>query len=271
MRRVNKIVVVVLCLCLPSQAAGRPLAMKNTQEFLRTTVGVGAVAISLCLGGCEFHAPPAVEQQQSSAPSRNYTLLLENPQVAGAVIPLTETARFRAMGQLSAKDYDGLAVYYQQGGLHSTGVAAAVTELGTDILLLRKNGGFNQLVPTAAVKGVAIDDSSYRGLLVAVPSEKSHYEWYPLPNDVAYSPDYETIARHSHLVQGEVVQAFSGGYLLIKATYATDSTGKVTPLTEPLPLFAHVSAVGQLDPEDPIPTARNCGDQCHAEQFLHED
>ena len=271
MNALNKIVVVVICLCLQPQAEGRSLAIKSTLQFLRTTVGVGTVALSLCLGGCDFHAPPAIERQQSSPPRRDYALLIEDPRVVGSVISLAEAAKFSDIEQLSAEDYDGLIVYYQQGSLHSTAVAAALTELGTDILLIRKNGGFNQLVSIDAVKGVSIADSQYKGLPVAVPSEKNHYEWYPLPSDATYSPDYETVARHSHLVQGEVMQAFSGGYLLINASYTIDSSGKVTPLAEPLALFAHVSEVGQLDSEDPIPTAGNCGDQCHAEQFHRAD
>ena len=209
--------------------------------------------------------PPS---QADEIQQRDYHRLLQRFSIGGAGITSDDVGRFIDENRLSAADYDGLTIYYEQGVLHTSGTAIAIPELGTQILLVKKDGAFNQLIHTDQVVGVAIDDSEHLGLPVAVPTEESEYEWQPVPHEI--TADLEAIIQQGHLIHGDVIQQFTGGQLLIASSYTIDKDGKVTPLENPRNVFAPASKVTWFDPKAPIPTATKC-EQCHDAEFPNED
>ena len=199
---------------------------------------------------------------------RDYRRLIRKLSIEGAGITNDDRERFAGEGNLSATDYDGLTIYYVQGALHTTGTAIAVPELGSQILLVKKDGAFNQLIHTDQVIGVAIEDSTHLGLPIAVPTEESEYEWQPVPHEI--TADLEAIIQRGHLIHGDVLQQFTDGQLLVASSYTVDKDGKITPLENPRNIFAPASKVTWFDPEAPIPTATKC-EQCHDAEFPNED
>ena len=235
----------------------------------------GALAIAtatMTVGVSVFISTRPVEVtphlQADTTQQRDYQQLIQRFSVWGEGIASDEIERFVAKENLSALDYDGLTIYYVQGVLHTSGTAIAIPELGAQILLVKKDGRFNQLIHTDQIVGVAIDDSEHLGLPIAVPTEESEYEWQPVPHEI--TADLEAIIQRGHLIHGDVLQQFTGGQLLIASSYTVDKDGKITPLENPRNIFAPASKVTWFDPNAPIPTATKC-EQCHDAEFPNED
>ena len=264
----------VLCVLLGSVQAQEVLArggiLSSGKADLWGALALGT--ITMVVGVNVFIAtrgvkvmPPA---QADEIQQRDYQQLIQRFSVGGDGIVSDEIERFVDKEDLSALDYDGLTIYYVQGVLHTSGTAIAIPELGAQILLVKKDGRFNQLIHTNQVVGVAIDDSEHLGLPIAVPTEESEYEWQPVPHEI--TADLEAIIQRGHLIHGDVLQQFTGGQLLVASSYTVDKDGKITPLENPRNIFAPASKVTWFDPNAPIPTATKC-EQCHDAEFPNEE
>lgn len=263
-----KKLVILVVLCIPV-AQARGLSTKASNNLVNAgllAVIAMSVGTSVYISSRSVHVVPpsqAAENQQ-----RDYRQLIRQSSLEGGGVTTAGSERFVDTANLSATDYDGLTVYYEQGVLHTSGTAIAIPELGSQILLIKKDGAFNQLIHIDQVVGVAIDDSTHVGLPIAVPTEESEYEWQPIPHEI--TADLEAIIQRGHLIHGDVLQQFTGGQLLIASSYTVDKDGRVTPLENPRNIFAPASKVTWFDPTAPIPTATKC-EQCHDAEFPNED
>lgn len=267
-----KKLVILSVLCIPvAQAQGGKLYKRVSNAILLTGMALPfAVTIFIHRNAVveNVEITPSLQADADEVKQRDYQQLIQRFSVWGEGIDSDEIERFVDKKNLSASDYDGLTIYYVQGVLHTSGTAIAIPELGAQILLVKKDGRFNQLIHTNQVVGVAIDDSEHLGLPIAVPTEESEYEWQPVPHEI--TADLEAIIQRGHLIHGDVLQQFTGGQLLVASSYTVDKNGKITPLENPRNIFAPASKVTWFDPDAPIPTATKC-EQCHDAEFPNED
>lgn len=265
------LLVLLLCSSVAHARGLTSLAAKLSGGKLRDTVIVGGVVV-LAAANIYVSSVQRIHLRSSSqaeaSESRDYESLIQQASIDGAGIDSDDSGRYVDGENLSATDYDGLMIYYVQGVLHTSGTAVALPELGSQVLLVKKDGAFNQLIHTDQIVGVAIDDNVHRGLPIAVPTEESEYEWQPVPHEI--TADLEAVIQRGHLLHGDVLQQFTGGQLLIASSYTIDKDGKVTPLENPRNIFASADKVTWFDPDAPIPTATKC-EQCHDAEFPNED
>lgn len=265
------LLVVLLCSSVAHARGLTSLSAKLSSRTLQdaTIVGgvVAIVATSIYVSSVQRTHLRSSSQAEASE-SRDYESLVQQLSIDGVGIDSDDSGRYVDGENLSATDYDGLMIYYVQGVLHTSGTAIAVPELGSQVLLVKKDGAFNQLIHTDQIVGVAIDDNIHRGLPIAVLTEESEYEWQPVPHEI--TADLEAIIQRGHLIHGDVLQQFTGGQLLVASSYTIDKDGKVTPLENPRNIFAPADKVTWFDPEATIPTATKC-EQCHDAEFPNED